>query len=253
MEHTRIHAEKVSIRFRLYYERSLTLRKAASRLISRSFQADKAKYYTALDDVSFKAHDGDIIGIIGPNGGGKSTLLRCVSGIYHPDAGEVRTNGVISMLLSLGTGFDNNLSGLDNIRLNGLIMGMSPEEIDAQVEQIADFAEIGEYINVPMHYYSSGMISRLSFSIVLAMHPDILVIDEVFSVGDLAFQKKSERAMHTLLSRASCQLIVTHNLQLARNHCNRVLYINQGRLIADGDPQTVVDQYKSDMQKRDKK
>ncbi len=209
----------------------------------RLLKGYKPRYCHALTNVSVTVYKGDIIGIIGPNGSGKSTFLRTVSGIYHPDAGSVHTHGRISTLLSLGTGFDNNLSGLDNICLNGLIIGMSQAAINANIPQIIEFAEIGDFIHVPMKYYSSGMISRLSFAIVLAMEPDILLIDEIFSVGDLAFQKKSEKAMHNLLSRSNCQMIVTHNLALVREHCNRALYFEGGRIKMDGPPDAVVSRY----------
>jgi len=148
----------------------------------------------------------------------------------------------------LGTGFDNNLSGIENIRLNGLTLGMSLGEIESKISTIVDFADIGDHIHGPMKHYSNGMISRLSFSIVLAMQPDILLIDEVFAVGDLAFQKKSQSAMNDLLDKSFCQIIVTHSLPFVRQHCNRAIYLCNGRVIMDGDPDAVVSRYERDSQ-----
>lgn len=204
------------------------------------------RHFEALKGVSLQIREGDIVGVIGPNGSGKSTLLRTIGGIYRPDLGSVETFGTVSTLLSLGTGFDNRLSGLDNIRMNGLILGVPKDELEAKIAMIEEFAEIGEHIRMPMKYYSSGMISRLSFSIVLAMQPDILLLDEVFSVGDIQFQRKGARAMHELLGRAACQVIVTHNLDFVRKHCNRAIYVRGGSLEEDGSPATVVPRYVRD-------
>lgn len=200
MSDPRIIVEGLTIRFRLSYDKTWTLRDSLAQTARRLFHGRRLRYFTALDDASLTINSGDIVGVIGPNGCGKTTLLRAMCGIYHPDLGTVQRFGRISTLLSLGTGFDNRLNGIDNIRLNGLVMGMSQREIEAKIPQIIEFADIGEHIYQPMKYYSSGMISRVSFAIVQAMQPDILLIDEVFSVGDLQFRKKSERAMHDLLA-----------------------------------------------------
>ena len=199
----------------------------------------------ALSGINLSVKKGDIVGIIGPNGCGKTTLLRTICGIYHPDEGSVMASGRISTLLSLGTGFNNDLNGKDNIRLNGLTIGMTLDEIEEKIPAIIEFADIGDHINMPMKYYSSGMISRLSFSIVLSMKPDILLIDEIFSVGDLSFTQKSEKALQDLLAMTNCQLIVTHNLDLVRDHCNRAIFMESGKIVLDGNPAEVVDAYES--------
>lgn len=246
MSHERILVDNLTIRFQMSYEQSTTLRDWIVRRARRWMQKKKTEHFTALQDVSMTIREGEIVGVIGPNGCGKTTLLRAVSGIYHPDAGVVTTHGRVSTLLSLGTGFDNNLNGLENIRLSGLIHGLTHKEIDECTPRIVQFADIGEHIHMPMTYYSNGMISRLSFAIVLIMQPDVLLIDEVFSVGDLEFQRKSASALHELMSQASCQLIVTHNLSFVREHCNRAIYIRGGRIIEDGEPDAVVSRYEKE-------
>ncbi|AXV06415.1 Polysaccharide ABC transporter, ATP-binding protein [Euzebya pacifica] len=235
--------EGLSIRFRLSYDKAFTTAGRMRQMAKRVIRSNPPELFTALEDVSLAAESGDIIGLIGPNGSGKTTFLRAVSGIYRPDAGTVAVSGRLSTLLSLGTGFDNNLSGHDNILLSGLLIGMQPAEIESRVPEIVAFAGVEEFIDVPMKYYSSGMISRLSFAIVLSMEPDVVLIDEVFSVGDLAFKKKSEAAMHDMLSRASIQLIVTHDLSLVRDHCNRAVMFRGGRVVEEGDPADVVSSY----------
>ncbi len=239
-----IKLENVTVRFPLSYSRVFTLRDNLASIALRILGRSKPQeMFTALKGINLHIQQNEIVGIIGPNGCGKSTLLRTISGIYHPDEGNLSTTGKLSVLLSLGTGFNNKLSAVDNIRMNGLLLGMNLEDIEAKLDDIIGFAEIGKFKDVPMKYYSSGMISRVSFAILLAMNPDIILIDEVFSVGDLVFQKKSESVMHQLLQQASAQVIVTHNLELVRDYCTRGIYIKQGQVVADGHPDEVVDQY----------
>lgn len=238
-----IQVDGLSIRFRLSYDKAYTAAGRLQQMVRSLQRRTPPEPFTALDDVSLHAGPGDIIGLIGPNGSGKTTFLRAVSGIYRPDDGTVDVHGRISTLLSLGTGFDNTLSGHDNIVLSGLLIGMTPHEIEARVPEIVAFAGVEDFLDVPMKYYSSGMIARLSFAIVLSMEPDVVLIDEVFSVGDLAFKRKSEAAMHDMLSRASIQLIVTHDLSLVRSHCNRAVMFLDGRIAHEGDPDDVVPAY----------
>lgn len=246
-----IRVEDLSIRFRLSYDKAYTAAGQIRRAARRMTRREPPGRFTALNGVSLTAGPGDRVGLIGPNGSGKTTFLRAVSGIYRPDDGSVEVHGRVSTLLSLGTGFDNNLSGRDNIRLSGLLIGMTPTEIEQRVPEIVSFAGVEDFIDVPMKYYSSGMISRLSFAIVLSMEPDIVLIDEVFSVGDLAFKKKSEAAMHDMLSKASIQLIVTHDLSLVRNHCNRAAMFVSGEIVHHGEPDQVVDAYEEWSARRD--
>ncbi len=247
MDKVRIDLQDVSIHFPLSYQKIKETRDVVfqwwKRFFTRSYQKE---VFIALDKVNLTIRDKEIVGIIGPNGSGKSTLLRTMSGIYSPDTGIVRTNGRLSVLLSLGTGFNTTLNGLDNIRLNGLMMGMTLAEIEALIPKIIEFADIGDHIYAPMKYYSSGMISRVSFSILMALEPEIILIDEVFSVGDLSFQQKSTNVLENLLRQASAQVIVTHSLGMVLDHCSRAVYVSGGKILADGPPQEVVRQYEKD-------
>ena len=249
-----IRMRDVTIRFPFSYDRVRTMRdrtaNALRRLLSPRRTHRKKREFEALRRVSLDMGKGDVVGVIGPNGSGKTTLLRVVAGIYHPDEGHVATEGKISSLLSLGTGFNNNLTGRDNIRIGGYLMGLSEKAVDERLPEIIAFAELKDFIDVPLKFYSSGMIGRLGFSIVMAMNPDILLIDEVFAVGDLAFRRKSEKIIDNLLQKTHCQLIVTHNLPFVRNHCTRALYIAGGSVIDDGDPQAVAARYEADVRKR---
>ncbi len=246
MTATKIEIRNLHIRFRLSYDKTWTMHEKIAQMARRIVGRHQPRYFTALRGIDLHVGEGEIVGLIGPNGCGKTTLLRSICGIFAPDEGTVERFGRISTLLSLGTGFDNRLNAIDNIRLNGLILGMTMAEIEERIPSIIEFADIGQHVHQPMKYYSSGMISRVSFAIVLSMQPDILLIDEVFSVGDLAFQRKSARAMHELLSRASCQIIVTHNMSFVREHCTRAIYIRAGQIVADGPPNEVVNRYEAE-------
>lgn len=246
MRSQKVALRDVMVRFRLSYDKVRTLSDKLRELGVRLAHGYHPKYFEALHAVNLDVYEGDVVGVIGPNGGGKTTLLRTIGGIYHPDRGSVETHGPISTLLSLGTGFDTRLSGRENIRLSGLILGIPRAELEAKIPMIEEFAAIGEHIHVPMKYYSSGMIARIGFSIVLAMEPDILLIDEVFSVGDLQFSRKSARALRELLERATCQIIVTHSLDYVRDSCTRVIYVRGGTIVADGSPHDVVRTYERD-------
>jgi ABC-type polysaccharide/polyol phosphate transport system ATPase subunit len=244
----RINVSKASIRFKMSYEKTNSLTSVASQLSQRILLKKKPHYFTALENISLTANTGEIIGVVGRNGSGKSTLLRTISGIYKPDTGSVKTTGRISALLQLGTGFNTALKGRDNIILGGLTLGLSMAQIQEQMDKIIEFAEIRDFIDTPMRYYSSGMMSRLSFAIVIAIEPDILLIDETLAVGDFVFQQKSKKAMRQMIEKASCQLIVSHELETIRNICTRAILIEKGQLIADGTPKEVLTDYQKLLQ-----
>jgi ABC-type polysaccharide/polyol phosphate transport system ATPase subunit len=242
-----IDVDNVSIDFPLSFDvlpsAQSKMKVALRRAMEGKFSRRQVRKFRALDRVSFSAREGEVIGVIGPNGCGKTTLLRAISKVYAPDTGVVRTVGKMSTLLSLGTGFNNNLPGRANIYLAGYLAGQSKQQIDENFDRIVSFAGIEDHINVPVKYYSNGMISRLGFSIASSMDPEILLVDEIFSVGDLAFREKSEAVMTDLMKKAGVQVIVTHNLSFVRQRCTRALFLSRGQLIADGEPNSVVDEY----------
>jgi ABC-type polysaccharide/polyol phosphate transport system ATPase subunit len=225
------------------YDKTRSMRGTLGELRRRIVDHWRPTEFLALDGVSLEIGKGEVLGVIGPNGSGKTTLLRMIMGIYHPDEGRVEVRGRVSAVLALGTGFDLNLSGVDNVRLNGMMLGHSLEEINRKLPAILEFADIGDFVNTPMKYYSTGMISRLSFATVVAMEPDILLVDEMLSVGDLAFAEKSASAMRALLAQASCQVIVSHDLDTIERICTRSIWMLGGRIMADGMPGEVRREY----------
>jgi len=190
--------------------------------------------FWALDDVSFELRQGDALGIIGVNGSGKTTLLRLLSGIFPPDKGEIMVNGRVGALVAVGAGFHPHMTGRENIYLNGTILGMTRKEIQTKFKSIIDFAEIGEFLDAPVSTYSSGMRVRLGFSIALHCVPDILLVDEVLSVGDLGFRNKSLRRMHEYREKANALIFISHQLEQVRALCSRVIILNKGRIVYDG-------------------
>lgn len=197
----------------------------------------------ALDGISVELRDGDRVGLIGHNGSGKSTLLRVLGGIYHPTSGRVVRDGAVGSLLDISLGMSADATGRENIYLRGALQGMSRREIDALMPGIIDFSELGEFIELPMRTYSSGMLLRLAFSVSTVLSPDILLMDEWLAVGDEAFQAKAETRLHEVVSQTSVLVIASHSAGLIANQCNRVLYLEHGRLVADGRPEDVLPRY----------
>jgi teichoic acid transport system ATP-binding protein len=207
----------------------------------------KKKYhhdFYAMQDVSFEIKKGETVGIIGKNGAGKSTLLKMITGVLTPTSGEVEVNGKIASLLELGAGFNPEMTGIENIYLNGTIMGFTKEEMDSKVDAILEFADIGEFIHQPVKMYSSGMFARLAFSVAIAVEPDVLIVDEALSVGDMAFQMKCFKKFEDLQKQDKTILFVTHALDTIIRYCNRSIVIEQGKMIADTTPKDGVDIFK---------
>ena len=189
----------------------------------------------ALDKVDLNIHRGEILGIVGPNGAGKSTILRVMAGVYSPDEGVVRTRGKCVVLAGIGTGFQSNLTGRENIRLNGSIMGLSDEEIVNRMDDIIAFSEIPAFIDQPIRTYSMGMKARLGFAIAAHLEPEILLIDEVMAVGDAAFQKKCKERIKEMVSGDTTVVIVSHNMGTVKNFCNRAICIHEGLIHTSGE------------------
>jgi len=199
---------------------------------------------TALDNVSFQVEKGEILGIVGFNGGGKTTLLRVVSGIYSPDSGEVQVNGKLAPLLQIGTGFHNELNANENIMITGMLFGIPKEKIKEKINKIIEFAELEQFFNMKLKHYSSGMKARLGFSTALELDPDILLVDEVLSVGDAAFREKSLKAFLNFKEKGKTILISTHNLAILPKLCDRVLLLHNGKILSIGEPSEVIAKYR---------
>ena len=197
----------------------------------------------ALNDVSFEIKKGEVVGIVGNNGAGKSTLLKVISGILRPTKGEVELGGNVVPMLELGSGFDFDLTGRENIFLNGAILGYSESFLKSKYDEIVAFSELGDFINIPVRNYSSGMVMRLAFSIASMVSPDILIVDEILAVGDAAFQEKSYARMTELMSHGTTVLLVSHNIDQIRKLCDRVVWLDHGNVVQIGDTATVCDAY----------
>ncbi|HEX6918426.1 MAG TPA: ABC transporter ATP-binding protein [Phycicoccus sp.] len=235
-----VKVEGLSITYRTTFERVPTLKNAITRL-GRGQRAIREIH--ALKDVSFDVPDGTALGIIGNNGAGKSTLMRALSGILPPTEGRIEVNGRISPLLSLGVGFNASLSGRENIVLGGLASGLSRKEVEERAAEVAEFADLEEFIDAPMRTYSSGMYSRLAFSVAVHMDPDILMIDEALSAGDANFKTKAAAKMAELRQNARAMFLVSHSLSSVQQLCNDCIWLHKGKLMMRGTPDDVIAEY----------
>lgn len=235
-----ISVDNVSMHFRMDKNRTTSLKEWVV-----SFLKGKQQYETfhALNNVTFDVKPGEIFGIVGRNGAGKSTLLKVVSGIYKPTSGKAVTRGRIAPMLELGSGFDVELSGHDNIFLNGAILGFSEEFLKSKYDDILEFSELKEFIHQPIKTYSSGMMMRLAFSVATIVEPEILIVDEILAVGDAAFQQKSHARMLELMQGGTTVLFVSHDLSQIRQMSDRVLWLDHGTVKMVGDTQEVCDAY----------
>lgn len=215
------------------------------RIIDGLFPGKKKRYqeFNALDDVSFQIEKGEIVGIIGKNGSGKSTLLKIITGVLSPTVGNVKVNGRISALLELGAGFNPEYTGIENIYLNGTLNGITREEMSKKVDDIAAFAEIGDFINQPVKNYSSGMFVRLAFAVAVHSDPDILIVDEALAVGDAAFQAKCMARMNQIMKSGATVLFVTHDMNTVKRLCQRCIYLENGKKIMEGAAEELADIY----------
>lgn len=200
--------------------------------------------FIALQDINFKIEKGDIIGIIGFNGAGKSTILKILAGVLTPTTGKVEVYGSIAPLIEVGAGFDPELTAKENIFLNGAILGYSRKFIQSKFQEIIDFAELQDFINVPVKNFSSGMYARLGFSIATMVKPDILIVDEVLSVGDFRFQEKCEKRIHNMIKDGVTIILVSHDMGMIERLCNKVIWLEKGRIIEYGSTDLVCDKYK---------
>lgn len=232
-----IDADNIGVRYNLRLTRQTTVARSFRDLLKRG---DGPTHFWALRDVSFRVVHGESLAIIGPNGAGKSTLLQVLAGIIQPTEGSVDVVGQVSSLLTLGAGFDPDLSGRDNIRLAGAFLGMNHREMEARLPGIIEFADVGDFIDAAIKTYSSGMRARLGFSIATAVDPDVLIIDEVLATGDAVFRAKSKERIKELTRAAKGIVLVTHDMTWVTEFCNRAMLLEHGRVVLEGPPEDVV-------------
>lgn len=211
---------------------------------------DTRDKFTALKDISFEIEKGDTVGIVGPNGSGKSTILKLIAGVMSPTSGQVIVNGKISPLIELGAGFHPELTGRENIFLNGAILGLKQKEIAEKFNNIVDFAELWEFIDQPVKHYSSGMYMRLAFAVAVHVDPEILLVDEILAVGDADFQAKCFEKMEEFKKSKNITIVfVSHNIDQIKSFCNKAIYINHSKIIAEGETRQVIQKYLSSINK----
>lgn len=243
MSETMIEVSDVSMRFRLNNDKILSLKEFVTTALRGKLIYNE---FTALDHVSFTVEKGETLGLIGRNGAGKSTMLKVISGILKPTEGSVTTYGNVVPMLELGSGFDMDLTGRENIFLNGAILGYSEEFLKAKYDEIVEFSELGQFIETPIRNYSSGMLARLAFSIATVVQPEVLIVDEILSVGDAQFQEKSKRRMLELMDGGTTVLFVSHSIGQIREMCNRVVWLERGQMKLLGKTDEVCSAYGGD-------
>ena len=239
-ENTAIQVKNVTVRFNMASERIDNLKEYFVKLVKKELMFQE---FLALKDISFTVKKGEAWGIVGTNGSGKSTLLKLICGILKPYKGEVLINGNIAPLIELGAGFDGDLTARENIFLNGAVLGFSKQYMQEHFDEIVEFAELQDFLDMPIKNYSSGMAARLGFSIATVVKPEILIVDEVLSVGDYAFQQKCEKRMHELLGNGTTLLYVSHSIDSVKEICDHALWINKGVMQASGEVGEVCDAY----------
>ncbi len=232
----------VSMRFNLSQEKVDNLKEYVIKFVTKKIRFNE---FWALRDVSFEIHKGERLGVLGLNGSGKSTLLKIVSGVLKPTEGKVETRGKVAPLLELGAGFTPEYTGRENIYLYGAMLGYSKELIDEKFDEIVDFSELGEFIDVPIKNYSSGMKARLGFSVATIVEPDILILDEVLSVGDKKFKRKSERKVMSMFNKGVTVLFVSHSLEQVNRICDKAIILDGGHIVAKGNVEKVSKIYKN--------
>ncbi|PWW50204.1 ABC-2 type transport system ATP-binding protein/lipopolysaccharide transport system ATP-binding protein [Eubacterium limosum] len=236
-----IQVNNVSMKFNMSNEKFDGIKEYFIKLIKHELYF---KEFTALNNVSVDINRGDVFGIVGLNGSGKSTLLKVISGILKPSSGSVQVQGSISPLIELGAGFDMNLTATENVMLNGLVLGYSKQQMLDKMEEIIEFSELQPFMDVAVKNFSSGMIARLGFAIATSVQPEILIVDEILSVGDFLFQQKCEKRMNEMMAGGTTVLIVSHSIEQIERLCTRVMWLDKGNVIMIGGTKEVCDAYK---------
>ncbi|MGM9850111.1 MAG: ABC transporter ATP-binding protein [Bacilli bacterium] len=238
-----ISVKNVTMKFNLGIE-ATSFKETFISLFDKKRRVSKEKNeLLALNNVSFEISKGEVVGLIGSNGAGKSTLLKVVSGVMKPTKGKVKVDGVISPMIELGAGFDPELTARENIYLNGAILGYSKKFLDEKFDQIVEFSEIRDFLDVPVKNFSSGMTAKLAFSIATVVDPEILIVDEILSVGDIKFQEKSKKKMMEMINGGTTVLYVSHSLESIKDLCTKVIWLDHGKIVKIGDPKELCDEY----------
>jgi len=238
-----IDCQGLGIRYRQYQEKIITLKDAMVRL----FRGSGFKDFWALRNLDLRIYQGECVGLIGFNGSGKSTLMKAIAGVLPPAEGGLKTTGRVTPLIELGAGFNNELTGRENIFLNGAIMGFTRKQMEAKFKSIVEFSELEDFIDVPLRNYSSGMRTRLGFAVASDVDPDILLLDEVFAVGDESFREKCTERMNGFFESGKTIIIASHDLGMVQKYCGRLIYLRKGELRADGAPNDVLQVYREDI------
>ncbi|WP_346658291.1 ABC transporter ATP-binding protein [Bradyrhizobium sp. 156] len=246
LDHVELTMENVSVSFPIYHGGSRSLKKSLLFRGSGGHLASDASHRVvveALRNVTTEIRAGDRVALIGSNGAGKTTLLRVMAGIYEPVTGTVKSRGRISPMFDIGLGIDMEISGYENIRMRGLILGMTPQEIEAQMQDIIDFTELGDYLDIPLRTYSSGMMTRLTFAVATCFAPEILLMDEWIMAGDASFMSKAKHRIESFVAKASILVLASHSLETCRQFCNKALWMDQGQVVTSGEINEVLDAY----------
>lgn len=234
--------KNVSMKFNLGVEKDNSLKMIFINLFTPK-KKKKKDYFWALKDIDFRINKGDVVGIIGANGAGKSTLLKVVSGVYKPTTGTVEVNGKISPMIELGAGFDGELTARENIYLNGAILGYSKEFLEQKFDEIVEFSELKDFLDVPVKNFSSGMVAKLAFSISTIVDPEVLIVDEILSVGNIKFQEKSKNKMMSMIEGGTTVLYVSHSIDSIKELCSKVIWLDHGKIVKMGDTKEICDEY----------
>jgi ABC-2 type transport system ATP-binding protein len=238
-----IKVDNVSMRFNLGIEKNFSLKLFFINLFKPRKKKGKKPDFWALKDVSFKVKRGEVVGFIGSNGAGKSTMLKVIAGVMKPTKGKVEVHGNICPMIELGAGFDMDLTARENIFLNGAVLGYSKKFIEEKFDEIVEFSELKDFLDVPVRNFSSGMTARLAFSIATVVDPEILIVDEILSVGDMAFQAKSEAKMRSMIGGGTTVLYVSHSIDSIKSICDKAVWLDHGKVVKMGPAAEICDEY----------
>ena len=238
-----IRVKNVTMKFNMSNEKFDGIKEYFIKLVKRQLYYNE---FIALNNINLEVERGDVLGIIGLNGSGKSTLLKIISGILKPTQGNVDIKVTISTLIELGAGFDMNLSARENVMLNGLVLGRTRQQMEEKLEEIIDFSELRPFMDVAVKNFSSGMIARLGFAVATSVQPEILIVDEILSVGDFLFQEKCEKRMNEMMEGGTTVLMVSHSIEQIERLCTKVIWLDKGKMVMMGETQKICDAYKNE-------